>query len=76
MIKQNPITEAINHVGLINLARAVGVTYQMVRKWESAGRLPRTDWTGETNYSAIIQKSTGGLVTRKELLNKDQFKTA
>lgn len=50
----SPITEAIAAVGLQPLARACGVTYQALKKWESRGRLPRTEWTGETNYAAAI----------------------
>jgi len=47
----NLITEAVNVVGLKKLATELGVTYQAIRKWEKAGRLPRTEWTGETNYT-------------------------
>lgn len=32
--------------------------------------LPRTEFTGETNYSELIEKATGGSVTAKELLEE------
>jgi Putative antitoxin of bacterial toxin-antitoxin system, YdaS/YdaT len=64
----NPITRAIELVGLQPLAAACGVTYQAVRKWEAQGGcLPRTDWTGETHYADTIEQTTGGRVTKKQL---------
>ena len=30
-------------------------SYQAVGKWCQRGRLPRTEWTGETNYAATIE---------------------
>lgn len=35
----NPVTQAIERVGLQELARRCGVTYQAVRKWEKS-RVP------------------------------------
>ncbi|WP_043614420.1 YdaS family helix-turn-helix protein [Chromobacterium violaceum] len=64
----NLITQAIELVGLQPLAQACGVTYQAVRKWEKRNRLPRTDWTGETNYAAAIEAVTGGAISKKSLL--------
>lgn len=66
----SPITEAIAAVGLQSLAKACGVTYQALRKWESRGRLPRTEWTGETNYAAAISAACaekGVVITEAEL---------
>lgn len=67
-MSKNLITEAITIVGLADLAAGLGVTYQAVRKWEKAGRLPRTEWTGETDYSRTIETLTKGKVRRKALL--------
>lgn len=64
----NPLRRAIDLVGLVALARELGVTHQAVRLWERRGRMPRTEWTGETSYSARIQAATGGKVARDELL--------
>lgn len=44
----NPISKAIEIVGLSKLAAGLGLTHQAVRKWEREQRLPRTDATGET----------------------------
>lgn len=68
--QNNPLARAIAIVGLSRLARGLDVTHQAVRKWEKAGRLPRTEWTGETDYSARIAEMTEHRVTRDELLAK------
>lgn len=62
------LSESIRIVGLSKLARELGVTYQAIRKWEAAGRLPRTEWTGETRYADRIVELTAGGVTREQLL--------
>lgn len=62
------LSKAIGIVGLAELARGLGVTYQAIRKWEAAGRLPRTEWTGETSYSDRIVAMTEGQVSKDELL--------
>ena len=62
-----PISRAIAIAGLKEVAAACDVTYQAVRKWEAAGKLPRTEWTGETAYAAKIARATGGRVTETEL---------
>lgn len=50
------------------VARSLGVSSNAVRKWQQRGRLPRTEWTGETNYAWVVEKLTGGQVTRSFLL--------
>jgi DNA-binding transcriptional regulator YdaS (Cro superfamily) len=64
----HPIEEAVAHVGLAPLARALAVSTQAVRKWQTVGRMPRTEWTGETAYCAAIEALTEGKVTRAMLL--------
>lgn len=69
MQNENLISKAIKIVGLSKLAAACGIRYQSLQKWEAKGRLPRTDWTGETDYARRIEEATKGAVTRDELLN-------
>ena len=68
MMTTPPLSHAIELVGLKALANACAVTYQAIRKWEKAGRLPRTEWTGETNYAASIERVTDGHVTKTALM--------
>lgn len=44
------------------------VTYQAVMKWVRQGRLPRTEWTGETAYAAALSAAVDGQVSRDALL--------
>lgn len=62
------LQRAIDMVGLARLAKELGITYQAVRKWQAAGRLPRTEWTGETRYAERIETVTQQRVTRSQLL--------
>lgn len=64
----SPLQAAISLVGLSKLARGCDVTHQAVRKWQAARRMPRTEWTGETNYSTRIEQMTQGEVTRQALM--------
>lgn len=70
MTQISPLTLAIEQIGLKAVAETCEVTYQAVRKWEKARRLPRTEWTGETNYAARIEKATCGSITKSMLLEK------
>lgn len=70
-----PLSRAIELLGgpvaftrKLNERLAKPVSYQAVKKWEAKGRLPRTEWTGETAYAAAIELITGGKITRTELL--------
>lgn len=63
----SPLALAIERVGLAVLARELKVTHQAVRKWERTG-LPRTEWTGETNYAECIERLTDGRVLKTALM--------
>jgi hypothetical protein len=67
-MESSPLDKAVAVVGLTKLARACEVSHQAVRKWQAAGRLPRTEWTGETDYADRIERASGGAVTREALL--------
>lgn len=64
-----PLSRAIGKVGLMPLSKALNLTYQALRRWEKQGRLPRTEWTGETDYARQIEQLTAGEVSRDELLD-------
>lgn len=71
----NPIQHAITLAGgpvalTRELNKRIGkpVTYQAVLKWARQGRLPRTEWTGETRYAKAISAATGGQIKVRELL--------
>ena len=66
----DPLETAIEFIGLGVLAKALGVSGQAIRKGQRRRRMPRTEWTGETNYSATIAEMSGDRVTRAALLDK------
>jgi hypothetical protein len=72
--ERSPLSAAIEFIGLSRLARELGLTHQAIRKWELAGRMPRTEWTAETHYSERIEQLTadrpGGAITKEMLLAK------
>lgn len=65
----NPLQAAIDQLGLTALARECKVSHQAVRKWQRQGRMPRTEWTGETTYATAIETATGGKVPKALLLS-------
>ena len=63
----DPIAAVVELVGLTRLASELGVTPQAIRKWQKAGRLPRTEWTGETEYAIAMERLTCGAVNQVQL---------
>lgn len=55
--------------GFSAIARIVERSPRAVRKWRDDG-LPRTEWTGETNYAEQIEKASGGKVKKSILLRR------
>ncbi|MCY1298980.1 hypothetical protein D9M68_704640 [compost metagenome] len=63
------ISIAIEQVGgPIAAAKICGIRRQAVDKWVSKGSLPRTDYTGETNYAARLADASAGKFTAEWLL--------
>ena len=60
--------------GTGRVAKSLKLTHEAVRKWV-VNRLPRTEWTGETNYLnhiETLQKKRHG----KVLVSAEQVKSA
>lgn len=68
-MEKTPIEKAIDTAGAAKIAAACRVSVQAVYKWQAKRRLPRTEWTGETNYAAQIEALCDNAITRDELLN-------
>lgn len=63
----SPLDTAIDCASLGGIADACNVRYQAVQQWREKG-LPRTEYSGETNYAENIEKATGGSVKAADLL--------
>ncbi len=64
----NPVTSAINHIGLSRLGRRLGCRPSNVQVWRDHGRLPQTDLAGLTNYAEVIAEMCDGKWTVEQLL--------
>jgi hypothetical protein len=64
---ENVVERAINLSGGPSVvADEFGLSRQAVNKWTAQGFLPRTEWTGETDYAGALERMSG--VSRDELL--------
>ena len=64
----DPLEQAIVQFGGVGgLAAAIGVKGQTLHHWRKRG-MPRTDWTGETDYSKRIERVTNRKVRASALL--------
>lgn len=65
--------------GVLKALRAAGIeikTPWAVNKWLRAGRLPRTEYTGETNYAQVLERAVGGQVTAAAMLEQGKRRDA
>ncbi|WP_367154675.1 hypothetical protein [Methylomonas sp. HYX-M1] len=53
--------------GFEKLGRVCGLTGKAVKKWAIAGRPPRTEYTGETQYAELISKAVDGEISVDQL---------
>jgi len=54
------LAEAIKEIGVTAISSACGCSPRSIYKWMKKGALPRTDFTGETNYAEQIAIASGG----------------
>lgn len=73
----NPIKHAFDAVGgRTKAALLLGRSYQAIKKMEDKGRLPRTEYTNETQYAETLAKNSNGAFTATWLLeNANPTKT-
>lgn len=58
--------------GQTAIANIVGLTPQAIQKWVANGCMPRTEWTGETNYAEQIAQFLHFKVTKSEMLQRPE----
>ena len=65
----SPIKKAVVCVGGVSAAaRLCGVSSRAINKWVAAGRLPRTEFTGETRHAENLASGAEGEFTAESLL--------
>jgi len=66
--RMNLIAVTVQRIGSANAAgRVCRLSGKAVAKWVAAGRLPRTEHTGETNYADQLSAAVGGAITADAL---------
>ena len=63
------LREAITSIGAQKISEKCNVSVRAVYKWCEKGVLPRTEFTGETNYAEQIEKLSEGQYSKESLLN-------
>lgn len=67
----NPIKFAFDAVGgRSKAALLLGRTYMAMSKMEKKGNLPRTEYTGETDYANTLANNSDGKFTAQWLLDE------
>ncbi|WP_218186359.1 hypothetical protein [Terasakiispira papahanaumokuakeensis] len=73
----NPVAYAVKCVGgPIEAARICGRSRQAVDKWIVNGRLPRTEYTGETCYAEQLAAVSEGAFTAEWLLAQSTYSSS
>ncbi|HAO9103770.1 TPA: DNA-binding protein [Escherichia coli] len=54
------LSEVIRSVGVLAISRSCGCSKRAIYKWMKNEALPRTDYSGETNYAEKIAGASGG----------------
>lgn len=59
-VKIASLSEAIKSIGVLATSLACGCSRRAIYKWMEKESLPRTDFTGETNYAERIAGASCG----------------
>lgn len=67
---ETPLAQVVDSIEgkSIGAGKACGVTPAIVCRWIKQKHLPRTDYTGETDYAGALSKATKGKFSRKWIL--------
>ncbi|ENW90533.1 MULTISPECIES: hypothetical protein [Acinetobacter] len=56
--------------GQVKAGEACGVTAAVIGRWIKQQHLPRTDYTGETDYAGALAEASDFLFSREEILSE------
>ncbi|HAV8509814.1 TPA: helix-turn-helix domain-containing protein [Escherichia coli] len=74
-MNQKTLEDVIKTVRVSVVADVCGVSQRAIYKWMDNGKLPRTEYTGETNYAEKIAHASNGLFSADAILTIDRNKT-
>ena len=59
----------IDSLGAAKVADLCGISVRAVYKWRTSNSLPRTEYTGETQYSEILSQALENVISAEEIRN-------
>ena len=74
-MNQNTLEDVIKTVRVSVVSDVCGVSQRAIYKWINNGKLPRTEYTGETNYAEKIALASNGLFSADAILTIGRNKT-
>ncbi|EEX7351097.1 helix-turn-helix domain-containing protein [Escherichia coli] len=74
-MNQKTLEDVIKTVRVSVVADVCGVSQRAIYKWMDNGKLPRTEYTGETNYAEKIAHASNGLFSADVILPIGRNKT-
>lgn len=73
-MNQKTLADVIKTVRVSVVADACGVSQRAIYKWMGNGKLPRTEYTGETKYAEKIALASNGLFSADAILTMGRTK--
>lgn len=73
-MNQTTLADVIKAVRVSVVADVCGVSQRAIYKWMNNGKLPRTEYTGETNYAEKIALASNGLFSTDAVLTIGRIK--
>jgi hypothetical protein len=68
MSTKQAMKKAIKIIGIMNMARGLGISHQRIYQIRDSNKMPRTEFSCESKHSLKIQELTKNKVTVKQLL--------
>ena len=68
MSTKQAMKKAIKIIGIMNMARGLGISHQRIYQIRDSNKMPRTEFSCESKHSLKIQELTNNKVTVKQLL--------
>lgn len=67
---ETPLAQVVDAIEgkQVGAGAACGVTPSIIGRWIKQQHLPRTDYTGETDYAGALSQATQGKFSRKWIL--------
>ncbi len=73
-ITTKAIDIAIQRHGIEKVSKLMNISVSSIRKWKRDGRLPRTEFTGESDYASILRCLTG--ISHAKILLSSKYRWA